>query len=258
VERDGIDLNATVSACPIGCWLVLGEGHNDAWTGFVVDDGRPTGLGASRQVDGGFNGWWLPPSDEERSVLMVWPPQNRLETALAITGVAILGCVGIAIGGGRRRRAARVVDDLGQDSVGVSGPRGVTAFRAVGRRESIVAAAVLVGTAGLVIAPLWAAIALVPAAIVILLRRPLLLGLAGVVLTAVLASIVTSRELSDRYFLNAGWPGHFEDLHRTGLFVVVLVLAACIGMRGDATDTVTLGDATDADDAAAQDDEGDR
>jgi hypothetical protein len=101
-------------------------------------------------------------------------------------------------------------------------------------RSAAGSAAVLVVGAGLVIAPLWAAIALIPGALVVLLRRPLLLGVAAASLAAVLGGIVVHRELQRRFFLNAGWTSNFEDLHRPGLFVVVLLLACCIASDGPA------------------------
>jgi hypothetical protein len=43
------------------------------------------------------------------------------------------------------------------------------------------------------------------------------------------------RELENRYFLNAGWTFNFEDLHRPGMFVVVLLLAGCVDVTRRAT-----------------------
>jgi arabinofuranan 3-O-arabinosyltransferase len=192
LRRDGTSRAATVAPCPAGCWLVLGEGYNPAWSAFVVDPGEPTALGTPTQVAGGFNGWWLPPSTGPTTVVMTWPPQRTLRTALILTALAALACIAIAIGSSvldRRRGASASVPVTGADPV-VSGLRGeprlVAPLRRGDLRESVVAAVVLVVVAGVVIAPLWSLIALVPAALVVVLRRPLLLAIGSAALAGTL------------------------------------------------------------------------
>ena len=231
---------ATVGACPDGCWLILGEGFNEAWRARITDGGEDleSWLGAPRQIAGGFNGWWLPPTDSPTTVRMTWPPQRAVDTGLLLTLVAVIGCTALAVGDRRRRDAA----------LDVAAPQLVWRAPVDDLRGSVVSAAVLVLAAGLLIAPLWAAIALVPAALVMLLRRPVLLGVGAAALAAVLGVMVVLRELQNRYFVNAGWTSYFEDLHRPGLFIVVLLLAACIGTPRAAAEEAEVLPA-DADDA---------
>ncbi|MEY2581742.1 MAG: arabinofuranan 3-O-arabinosyltransferase, partial [Ilumatobacteraceae bacterium] len=58
VQRSRTTRTATVTNCPIGCWLILGEGYNDGWKAAAGS----ISLGTPRQISGGFNGWWLPAS----------------------------------------------------------------------------------------------------------------------------------------------------------------------------------------------------
>ncbi|HEY3485734.1 MAG TPA: hypothetical protein VGK49_10140, partial [Ilumatobacteraceae bacterium] len=60
VDTGRLERTAVVRPCPDGCWIVLGEGLNDGWSASV--DGESAG--PASLVDGGFGGWWLPPSDE--------------------------------------------------------------------------------------------------------------------------------------------------------------------------------------------------
>jgi hypothetical protein len=134
----------------------------------------------------------------------------------------VLACVALIVWDRRRRDPALTPT---APAVAWPLPRAST-------RSALASAAVLVVVSGLAIAPLWAAIALVPALLVVLLRRPVVLGVGSAGLAAVLGVIVVRRVLEHRYFLNAGWTSYFEDLHRPGMFVVVLLLAACIGHDG--------------------------
>jgi hypothetical protein len=67
----------------------------------------------------------------------------------------------------------------------------------------------------------------------VLTRRTRPAALAAAVATGVLGVTVAWRQRHERYFPDASWPGHFEDLHRAGLFVVVLLLAGTLFDRDD-------------------------
>ena len=137
--------DVTVDGCPDGCWLVLGEGHHDAWSASTAAGD----LGPPQLVDGGFNGWWVPPSDGAVDVAIRWTAQTPLTVALVLT-VAL----GPRVPRAHRRRPAphRAADvptrPLGPgrgarpDRVAVSWP-----------------AAVWVVAAGLLVGPGWALVA---------------------------------------------------------------------------------------------------
>ncbi len=88
---------------------------------------------------------------------------------------------------------------------------------------------VLVLGSALIIEPRWALIALVPAAVVLVVRRPRLLVLGAVAAAGVLGLIMARRQYHARFFADAAWPVRFDDLHAAGLFVVVLVVAGSLG-----------------------------
>jgi arabinofuranan 3-O-arabinosyltransferase len=89
--------------------LILGESINAGWKATVVGGGS---LGRPVLLDGFANGWRLDPStlgsavqDGTVSVVLQWAPQTRVDVALLISIVAILGCAVLAlVPVGRRRR----------------------------------------------------------------------------------------------------------------------------------------------------------
>ena len=215
VQRDAFTRTAQVAACPNGCWLILGEGYNRGWS--ATADGHS--LGAPRQIAGGFNGWWLPPSSTPVDVTMTWKPQTALNLALGLSAVAIVGCLALVWLGRRARSVA-----LPAERVVVE--RHLLA--PVSRRAALIVAPVTLVAATLLISWTFALAGVVLAALVLITRRPVLGALAAAVLAAGLGLIIWYRQRVDLYFVNAGWPGHFEDLHRWGLLVVVLLLTSVI------------------------------
>jgi hypothetical protein len=60
------------------------------------------------------------------------------------------------------------------------------------------------------------------------LRRPSIAALASLALISGLGALIVRRQLRYRLVANPSWPAAFDDLHRLGLLVVVLLLAATI------------------------------
>ena len=92
--------DVTVDGCVQGCWLILGEGFHDAWSA-STDEGS---LGEPRLISGGFNGWWIPPSDGPVDVHVSWTAQRPLNAAIAVSVVAAIACIVLVV---RDRRATR-------------------------------------------------------------------------------------------------------------------------------------------------------
>lgn len=220
VERTRTERTVEVGPCPAGCWLILGEGYNDAWTAELspVDGTDGSSLGAPRQISGGFNGWWLPPHDGTVAVTMTWTPQESLDIALLVATLGVLACMVLAVLDRRRRPLPFAIDT----------PRLAAPWAQVPRRRALVVAAVLVAGAGLTVSPAWGVLALAPAAVVVLQRRPALLAVSAAVVGGAIGAIVLVRQHRWLYFVNAGWPGNFEDLHRPAVMVVVLLVAGCL------------------------------
>jgi arabinofuranan 3-O-arabinosyltransferase len=91
--------------------LILGESVNAGWKATVVGGGS---LGRPVLIDGFANGWQLDPStlgpavhDGTVSVVLRWAPQTRVDVALLVSIVAILGCLVLALVPARKRRRHR-------------------------------------------------------------------------------------------------------------------------------------------------------
>ena len=59
-------------------------------------------------------------------------------------------------------------------------------------------------------------------------KRPLVAGAASLALVGGLAVLIVRRQLRYRLVANPSWPAAFDDLHRLGLLVVVLLFASTI------------------------------
>ena len=214
VQRTRDTRTATVAPCPTGCWLILGEGYDTGW--IARSGGRS--LGSPRQISGGFNGWWIGPTDSATTVEMSWTPQRTVNVALGLSALGAALCLLLVW----RSRPGRAPQQP-------TGPAFFAPWK--GRatsRSAVVSAVVLTATSALTISWTFGLVGLVLGAAIVTTRRTRLPGLAAVVLAAVLGLIVFAREITNRYFVNAGWPDHFEDLHRFGLLVVALLLAGAI------------------------------
>jgi arabinofuranan 3-O-arabinosyltransferase len=218
VERQEMrERTVTVDACPDGCWLILGEGYNDAWRA-SIDDRE---LGDPELVDGGFNGWWLPPSDRPVTIELRWTAQAPVAWGLVI-GVLSSAMLVLVMALSRRVSSPMLTPPV---------LRGSNRGRARAGR----AAVVLIVAAAVLIAPIWGLIALAPAALVIwsarrprpwLLDRPLeLFGLAAAVAVVVSALVI---ERSERPFPDAGWTLAFDHLNGLAAFSVLSLAVGAI------------------------------
>jgi arabinofuranan 3-O-arabinosyltransferase len=210
--------DVTVDGCRDGCWLVLGEGFHESWSASTAAGD----LGAPQLVDGGFNGWWIPPSDGPVEVAIRWTAQRPLTIALALTVLTVLACIVLALLDRRREPAPVTVP-----------PRFAVGEPALARRRRLVAAAAWVVAAGLLVAPGWALVAAVSAAVlVVVLGRPRAAGAVTMGALAVIGAVMVHVVRTERPWPDAGWPSRFEWLHRLGVFAavtlgVVLFAAQC-------------------------------
>jgi arabinofuranan 3-O-arabinosyltransferase len=70
-------------------WLVMGQSHNDGWTASA--DGAT--LEEPQLVDGFANGWRVVPASSSFEVEMRFAPQQRVDVALVVSGVAAIVCL---------------------------------------------------------------------------------------------------------------------------------------------------------------------
>ena len=139
VKNEPRDREVSV-ACPDGCWLVFGEGYNTAW------QARSGGssLGPPQLVDGGFNGWWLPPDDAVRTIALRWTAQRPVTIGIVFSVLAACACATILLLGRRTRAVAAAHEPT------TRGPSPVSAT------NPLVGPAVLAVLGGVLIAPAWA------------------------------------------------------------------------------------------------------
>ena len=211
VERnDPRARDITVGPCPTGCWLVLGEGYNQAWRASASD----SALGSPQLVDGGFNGWLIPPSEQALSVELRWTAQAPVAWGLVI-GVFSSAMLVLVLALSRRMPSPTFAAPVLRGSER-SAARGVPA------------AAVLIVASAALIAPIWGAIAVAPAALAMWsARRPRPwpigrpLELIGLTASIAVAMSVLLIERTQRPFPNAGWTLEFDHLNGLAAFAVL-------------------------------------
>jgi arabinofuranan 3-O-arabinosyltransferase len=222
VESTRTRREVTVGACPLGCWLVFGEGYNTGWSAELAGES----LGEPEQLAGGINGWHLPPSDAAQTVRLTWTPQPAVTTGLVLSGLGVLLSLGIIAATWRARFVHRPVDRpvlvVGR---GRASPR--AAF-AVGAIATVLAALVVDIGAGLIV--------LIAAAVTCgALRRPRLLGVLATAVLALCGAVIARRVFL--YDLPPGfdWLANVTDLHRPVLISVVLLAAAAAPREAGST-----------------------
>ncbi len=214
------------ATCPDGCWLVLGEGFNSAWSAQISDatnqDAAIVDLGEPTLIDGGFNGWWLEPRAQAVSVTMSWTAQQPVSVALAATALAALCCFGAVAAGwtSLRTKRARFPSPPVIDTSPMPVPR---------RSRRWVAGRIVAFGAftWLFVTPYaaWLVVLVIAASSVAVLRWPsarvaAVTGLA-LMLYVALAVVVTERRRQP--IPNAGWTTEFEHLSTASLVAMILV-----------------------------------
>ena len=213
----------TVDRCPDGCWLVLGEGFHDSWSASTAAGS----LGPPQLVDGGFNGWWIPPSSGPVAV------SRALDGPDAADDRADPHRAGDprlpaprrprpTIGAGAGDRGADVRPDRSTDP----GAPPLDRRGELGRRGDP-----LVG-------PGWGLVAALAAAVLlVVLGRPRAVGWMSVGILVVMGAVVATVVRREHPYPDAGWPVRFEWLHGLGLFAAVsLAIVAFAGRRTERQD----------------------
>jgi arabinofuranan 3-O-arabinosyltransferase len=228
LTRTRTNRTATVSACPTGCWLIMGEGFNVGWTASMGGHA----LGTPVQIAGGFNGWWLPPSASTRVVDVEWTAQTPVTLGLVVSALVVLLCLVLVLRRRPARRAALELHDAPPRWAGWLPVRTSWAAAAC-------SAAVLVVVCTLIGSPQLGAFSMAPALVVLLSRRPRLAAWGAAVLMAGIGARLVQLEYTRHYVANAAWPSIFERLHQPSLMVVALVLASALTSGADASSPST-------------------
>ena len=214
IESSTRQSTLAVPPCPEGCWVILGEGFNDAWR--ATADGAD--LGTATLIDGNANGWWLDATTDVTRVEMSWPVQRSLNIAFALTALSVLTCLALVVRDRRRE------DDPVSAHVHIRSGAPTGRSLVVSSAITAVGAAVFIGWAwALPTAAIWA--------MAIGIRRrwaTRVVGAAGAAVILGAGLIVTNIVRTEKPFPGAGWPFRFEWLHGWTLFGVVLVVGASL------------------------------
>lgn len=208
-----------VTGCTGGCWVVLGEGFNDAWSASVggVDLGEPV------MLDGGFTGWRVPADvagDGAFEVAATWTAQRALTIAEALSAVFALGCAATLVARRVRHRSTAAV---AADPVARGRPP-----RRLGVRE----AALVAGgwaVAGFLLAGWRGAVAGAAGGVAVLaLRRRGVpeLALVGTVTAMAVLVVVSERRWAPPP--GGGWPHAFERYHWLGMVAIATVVVVAV------------------------------
>ena len=209
VAQDNSTRTIRIGPCPTDCWLVFGEGYNVGWTATI--DGRA--LPTTEQVDGGFNGWLLPPARTERTMVVTWTPQSRLDKGLALTAITVLLCgIGAACDRRRRVKLRSAVPQFAWERQSIP----VLSGASLALSSGALAALLVSPRVGLVVG-IGSAIGIIG------LRRPQLVGLVGIGVYGVIAWITARQVATTHPTPGFGWPAHWEWLHHAGLAALFLV-----------------------------------
>ena len=209
----------TISGCTAGCWLVNGEGYETGWT--ATSEGRS--LGEPVQVDGGFNGWWLPAGADARSVTLEFGPQRTLDIALLLSALGVLGCIAVTVFARKRTSVWTAAEPQ------IIGLRGRGAGSAAGLVPAAVVWLLTSALAALVISPQWGAIGfVVSGAVLALRRRPQLLAVTALAGICIIAARMLWILRHVRPAPDPTWTFFFESLHRPALLAVILLFGSVL------------------------------
>ena len=204
-------------------WLVLGQSLSPGWTASAAGIGD---LGQPRLVDGYANGWLVTAPNPSFDVTMTWTPQTRVWISLALSAVALLGCLLLALWPFRRRRANRLdAEPDDQPLPDVISPLA----RGDGGARPLTVAATAIGTGlltGLVITPLAGVIVGALTALAFVLQRGrALLRLGAVACLLISAAYVVELQWHYGLPLNGSWPATFSKVATISWLAVGLLAA---------------------------------
>lgn len=219
MQGSATDRTLHVDACPTGCWVVFGEGFHPEWRASADPFGN---LGAPRQIDGGFNGWWLPPTTETTVLHLRWPPQRAADLAIWWSVFAIAAATVLAVRPSRRRGQGTTSIELSDAPDTVSERARLSGRRAVGVAATLISfSALFIGWS-----TIWWALPIAAAVVITRRRQPLWWLAATLIVLQALRLLWEKRQHQPA--ADAAWPTVFEPLHRPGLLIVAVLLAAAV------------------------------
>ena len=214
-----IDARVTDAREPF--WLVLGESFNEGWHAEV--NGRD--LGPPQLVDGFANGWRVDPGDADRlDVHFRWAPQRWIWIGLAISGLALLACLVLAL----RRRSPDDAREMSHEA-----PVLVSPLEGDGRtasRRAVVATVggLAVGAAVFVTPWVGLLVGLLTFAALVRPRWRAALAFGAPLMVLVTGAYVVIEQSRVGYPPVFEWPKFFDDVHVLGWLAVALLAADAV------------------------------
>ncbi len=226
LERGRRHRTIEIGGCPEGCWLVLGEGHSVAWQATHGD----RSLGPPVPVQGGFNGWWVEPTDHPIVVELRWTAQWGFTLAAIGSLATALACVALIVVATltRRRSGDAQADAPPHAPPAAPRPELITELAPLTLRRSVIVGVVWSALTGLLIAPEWAVVGAASGACMVVVRRGRLPELSALATLVTVGAAVTWLERADSPLPNGLWPARFERLHEWAMFAVVGVLCGAL------------------------------
>ncbi|HWL44623.1 MAG TPA: alpha-(1-_3)-arabinofuranosyltransferase family protein [Ilumatobacter sp.] len=235
------DRELAVTGCPDGCWVILGEGYNQAWQASVGG----TDLGPPTLLDGGFTGWWVGPEQAADGTFTLharWTAQRPLTIAYTLSAATIAACIALVVLDRRRRtppppvvewaRSARI-ETWSAHRVSIQRRGGFAAgapldHRGDGWGEVVRVGVVWMLAGGLLVGPGGAVGGVLGTVGLLVLRdrRVPELTAAATVLTLAGAVLIRERRLAP--LPDGGWPHVFEQYHGLGMFAIASVVVAAV------------------------------
>jgi hypothetical protein len=217
-------------------WLVLGQSQSDGWSASV--DGRS--LGTSRLVDGYANGWYVEPADEPGPMTFTisWGPQRLVWVGLAVSALAALACLALAVRDPRRRPAVAAGEPDGAWAFPAmpAEPELASPLLAYGRPSStaaVVARSLAAGQVARLGARPGLGVAVAAAVLAALLTRRGRAVLAGgaVAALALTAAYVVVQQYRHDFPADFTWPESFRRINLVAWAGVVLLGADALVER---------------------------
>ena len=84
-------------------WLRLDQSYNRGWKATAHAADGKTDLGAAHPIDAFASGWHVDGTGGVTRVDFTWTPQRAVYVALAVSGLAVLACLGLVVFRRRRR-----------------------------------------------------------------------------------------------------------------------------------------------------------
>lgn len=244
--------DVSVGAWEEPVWLVIDESWNKGWHASVNGES----LGEPQQHDLWGMGWWIEPNSVPTEVEIRWTPQRAVNVALAVSGLAVVLCVGLIVIGSsengrfswhRRKRsrepegglATNQVTDQVTTQASIDVVPEFEFARSSHKRSITWPMAIFGGLTATALVSVWWGLGLF---MLLALGRwkPKLwpgLGVLPALMVAISAAYIVLLQWRWRYPVESMWPEHFERVHQLTFSAVILMALLAVANHRSGRDT---------------------